>query len=114
MSDTPRTDSLKLPSEVLLPASEKHLGYSVRDAIQIIGDHARQLERELIAAEKRQHQSDLNYDALERVNVKLTASQKIVDIALECFGERGIRPYAIEQLERAVISWKLNQDDPQK
>lgn len=48
-SDTPRTDAVRLPSEVLLPASEKHLGSAVRGAIQILGDHARQLEREIIA-----------------------------------------------------------------
>ena len=50
MSDTPRTDAIRFPSEVLLPASEKHLGYSVKETVRILGDHARQLERELTDA----------------------------------------------------------------
>ena len=45
MSDTPETDAIELPSEVLLIASEKYLGHAITESILILGNHARKLER---------------------------------------------------------------------
>lgn len=46
MSDTPRTDALQIPSEVLLLLGEKGVPEQIVKAILAIGAHASQMERE--------------------------------------------------------------------
>lgn len=50
MSDTPRTDALKLPSEILLLLRQRGVPEKVVEAILALGNHARDLERELGSA----------------------------------------------------------------
>lgn len=47
MSKIPRTDTLKIPSEALLLLGQKGVPEQIVTAILVLGDHARQLEREL-------------------------------------------------------------------
>ena len=49
---TPRTDKLKIPSEALLLIGQKGVPEKIVQAILALGDHARQLERELSAARR--------------------------------------------------------------
>jgi hypothetical protein len=46
---TPRTDALKIPSEALLLLGQKGVPEQITKAILTLGDHSRQLERELSA-----------------------------------------------------------------
>ena len=46
---TPMTDKLKIPSEALLLLGQKGVPEQIVKAILTLGDHARQLERELTA-----------------------------------------------------------------
>ena len=50
MSDTPRTDALKIPSEAMLLVGQKGIPEQIVKAMLTLGDHARQLERELAEA----------------------------------------------------------------
>lgn len=69
MSDTPRTDTLKIPSEALLLLGQKGIPERIVQAILALGDHARQLERELAAAIA---ERDAAYAAKDRVVKILT------------------------------------------
>ena len=50
MSDTPRTDALKIPSEAMLLIGQEGVPKKIVEGILILGAHARTLERELSVA----------------------------------------------------------------
>ena len=73
-SSTPRTDTLKIPSEALLLCGQPGVPAQIVKAIQTLGDHARQLEREL--EEAKQRESGLSDALLEAEAAQYAAIER--------------------------------------